>query len=474
MTLSALPGWRTQRPNASLVGRLVALAAVWCLLLLLLTGAALSAFFDHAAISRFDGELAADADDLYAGVTVGPDGTVFAPAITDVRATRAYSGKYWEIGERRADGRVHALPESRSRSLWDADDLAVPAKAEAKLAATPTGHVAFDTVGPHDQRLRVVAMQRLLGGRSTPVVFLTAEDRRAIDRDVEGFVATTAIALVLLGAGLVAAVILQVRVGLRPLFAMGREVARVRTGGAERLTGGYPAELSPLASELNALLDHNHDVVERQRTHVGNLAHALKTPISVMLSEAEGRSEPLAELVRRQAALMRGQVEHHLRRARAAARSLGSGERTAVEPVLDELARTLDRIYGRRGVDIDVGAPDDLAFLGERQDLLEMAGNLLENACKYCRTEVRAAAAALGAGTLTIVIEDDGPGLALHERAAALERGRRLDESAPGSGLGLSIVDDLARAYGGELSLGASELGGLKAELTLPRASPAT
>jgi signal transduction histidine kinase len=269
----------------------------------------------------------------------------------------------------------------------------------------------------------------------------------------------------------VAGVILQVRVGLQPLFRLRREVADVRMGKAEALAADYPVELAPLATELNALLVHNHEVVERQRTHVGNLAHALKTPLSVMLSEAELRpADPLAEVVTRQAQIMREQVDHHLRRARAAARAQGSGERTEVAPVLDELARTLERIFGDRGVRIDWDAEDSLNFRGERQDLLEIAGNAMENACKWCKRRVKAYAEPAAGGLLRLVVEDDGPGLPPERRAEVLRRGARLDESAPGSGLGLSIVDDLAKAYGGSVALGESPLGGLKVEVRLPLA----
>ncbi len=215
---------------------------------------------------------------------------------------------------------------------------------------------------------------------------------------------------------------------------------------------------------------HNQEVVERQRTHVGNLAHALKTPLSVIVTEAAQRPGPLSEVVSRQAETMRQQVDHHLRRARAAARSQGSGERTSVADVLDELARTLDRIHRDKGVAIDWDAPDDLWFQGERQDLLEIAGNAMENACKWCKGRVRVRAAASGPTTLRLLIEDDGKGLPPDRRDEVVRRGARLDEDAPGSGLGLSIIDELARAYGGALTLGDTTMGGLAVELTLPRA----
>ena len=214
---------------------------------------------------------------------------------------------------------------------------------------------------------------------------MAAEDRSPVNHDVRNFAIRTAALLVIAGGLLIAAVILQVRVGLKPLFDLRREVMQVRKGRAERVAGRYPAELEPLAQELNALVAHNQEVVDRQRTHVGNLAHALKTPLSVMLAEASHAPGPLADLVVRQAETMRTQVDHHLRRARTAARAQGSRDRTQVAPTLEELARTLERIFEEKRVMIDWMADEDLAFQGERQDLLEIAGNVMENACKWCR-----------------------------------------------------------------------------------------
>jgi signal transduction histidine kinase len=190
-----------------------------------------------------------------------------------------------------------------------------------------------------------------------------------------------------------------------------------------------------------------------------------------MITEAAQRPGPLAEVVARQAEVMRQHVDHHLRRARAAARSRGQGERTSVSEVLDELARTLERIFIDKGVSIDWDADDELYFLGERQDLMEIAGNAMENACKWCKGRVRVRAQARGLDRLDLSVEDDGPGLAPEQREAVVRRGTRLDEDAPGSGLGLSIIDELARAYRGELKLGDTNLGGLRVDIDLPRAA---
>ena len=450
----------------SLARRLVLLALGWSLAALVISAVVLALLFEQAALRRLDQGLSDLLDNLLAGATVEA-GQVVAPALTDLRALRAYSGRYWEIAEPAAGGAVKVLVPSRS--LWDTE-LRTPDDLTTRLAAEPGKPIAFDSRGPLDEPLRVVASQALLPGRQAPVIFMAAEDRSSIDSDVRGFAAWTAAAFALLGAGLIVAVVIQVRVGLRPLFDLRREVADVRRGKAERLAGAYPRELTPLADELNALVAHNQDVVERQRTHVGNLAHALKTPISVMITEAAQQPGQLADVVTRQADAMRQQVDHHLRRARAAARTQGQGERTSVAEILDELARTLERIFRDRGITIDWDAADDLYFLGERQDLLEIAGNAMENACKWGKAKVRVRAAELGPERLGLTVEDDGPGLPPERREDVLRRGERLDENAPGSGLGLSILDELARAYGGALRLEDSALGGLKVVIDLPRA----
>ena len=453
-----------RRPSLAL--RLVLLAGIWSVVILVVTGVFLTALFHEESVSRFDDGLFDVANGLYAGSNVNETGDVDAPALTDSRATRAYSGKYWQIAEP-APGRLHAL--QRSRSLWDSE-LKGPDGGVTALQATPGKPVYYDAVGPVGEPLRAVAMLARLRGRAAPVIFMAAEDRSPLDEDARRFAVETAGGLLFLGVGLVLVVFVQVRVGLQPLFALRREVAAVRTGQADRLVHDYPSELEPLARELNALVAHDQEVVERQRTHVGNLAHALKTPLSVMLAEAEQHPGPLADVVTRQADAMREQVDHHLRRARAAARTQGSRERTEVAPVLEELTLTLERIFQDRTVEIDWRAPDELCFQGERQDLMEMIGNILENACKYGGGRIRAVAEAREAGRLELVVEDNGTGLPDDRHAEVLKRGARLDESAPGSGLGLSIVDELARAYGGSVSLAASAWGGLRVTLELPRA----
>lgn len=465
---ASYPRRRLFAPGRSLTRRLIWLASAWIALALLLTGWVLTTQFRESGLNRLGDVLGVTIDEVVAVSQASPRGVV-APQIQDARTLRLASGKYWAIAEFTPEGSLREL--ARSRSLWDGA-IPVPPELPARLRQAGGTPITYNAVGAarDDERLRVAAAVKRLPGRTEPLVFFAAIDRSAIDEDTAAFARTTWIALALLGAGLVTAVFLQVQVGLRPLFDLRNAIADVRKGKASRIERSYPVEIQPLADQVNRLLAHNQDVVERQRTHVGNLAHALKTPLSVMLAEAGDQPGLLPDVVRRQAVLMQGQVDHHLRRARAAARAQGLGERTPVDEVLDELAVMLERVFEARGVEIDWRAPDGLCFLGERQDLQEILGNLIENACKYGRRRVRISAGPTGLGMMVVVVEDDGPGLPPERYDQVLKRGARLDEEQPGAGLGLSIVDDLTKAYGGRLSLGASDMGGLKVLLDLPAA----
>jgi signal transduction histidine kinase len=333
--------------------------------------------------------------------------------------------------------------------------------------------------GPENQNLRVLEQRVEFPNASTPdqsdteaYVFMVAGDMAQIEAESRAFNGTLIWSFVLLGLGLVVAILLQVRVGLLPLRRLKDALHRIRDGKAQRLEGRFPAEIEPLATELNSLIEHSSEIVGRARTHVSNLAHFLKTPLSVLASEAEVEPGPLAEQVKKQVGVMRRQVDHYLTRARAAGSVNVLGNRTQVAPVLEDLARVLTRIHAARDIVIGAECPADLFFRGERQDLEEMAGNLMDNACKWARRRVRVRAMAQGA-RLVLRVDDDGPGLSPEDRKKVGERGERLDESVPGSGLGLAIVRDISKLYGGFFALEASELGGLQACLTLP-AMPAS
>jgi signal transduction histidine kinase len=280
------------------------------------------------------------------------------------------------------------------------------------------------------------------------------------------------LALGILGGGLVLAALVQVYVGLAPLRKLRAALGDVRSGETQRLEGDFPVEIMPLIEEFNSVLAQNAAVVERARTQAGNLAHALKTPLSVLANAAgkDSENKELARLVIEQIGMARRQVDYHLARAQAAATSRLPGVRTPLLPVIDGLARAMRSIHAERQLALTVlDMPASLCFRGEVQDLQEMLGNLLDNACKWATRRVELAAQRDG-DWLRITIDDDGSGLAAGERDAVIRRGVRADEQVPGSGLGLAIVDDLARLYGGQIELADSPLGGLQAVLILPAA----
>jgi signal transduction histidine kinase len=269
----------------------------------------------------------------------------------------------------------------------------------------------------------------------------------------------------------VVAALVQVFVGLAPLRTMRTALGKVLSGETQRLEGNFPVEIMPLIEEFNTVLAQNAEVVERARTQAGNLAHALKTPLSVLANAAssqDNQGSGLARLVADQVGIARRQVDYHLARAQAAATTRLPGAKTALLPVIEGLVRAMRRIHAERKIELTVRPfPESLSFRGEAQDLQEMLGNLLDNACKWATRNVELNVRSIGA-TLTITIDDDGTGLAADQRETVILRGVRADEHVPGSGLGLAIVDDLARLYGGQVELVDSPLGGLRSVLTLP------
>jgi signal transduction histidine kinase len=257
---------------------------------------------------------------------------------------------------------------------------------------------------------------------------------------------------------------------LAPFDRIRARLSEVRAGKAHHLTDEYPSEIQPVVDDLNALLDHRDEAVRRALAKAGDLAHGLKTPLAVIAQEADrvraaGHPE-LADTLAQEIERMRRQMDYHLAHARAAASGATPGARCSVSESAEGLARTLRRLYVQRGVTIDLRVPASHFARAGREDLDEMLGNLLDNACKWARTRVDVESIAQN-GAVTIVVDDDGPGLDPSMRSAVLQRGVRADEAAPGSGFGLAIVRDLADLYGGSISLDSSPIGGLRAALQL-------
>ena len=351
----------------------------------------------------------------------------------------------------------------------------LPIPDDAAEAAPGTLFQSYVT-GPAGETLRLVG-RRVSFEDGEWVFVIVAGASSAIADDTARFRVQAGAFLGIFAAILVGGTFVQWRVGLRPLRRLGAELSAIREGRARTVGGSYPTEIAPLAEALNALIESNQATLERSRRHVGNLAHALKTPISVLVNDAEREDTPLARSVREQTQIMQRQVRYYLERAQMAARERVIGSATNVAPVLARLQRAMARLGTHRGIVVTLALDDDVVFAGERQDLEEIAGNLVDNALKWAASIVRISAGeaassvdGTGAGSLTVRIEDDGPGLSDDEARAAVTRGRRLDETKPGSGLGLSIVAELVELYGGTLRLDRSDLGGLKAEVTLPSA----
>lgn len=376
------------------------------------------------------------------------------------------SGWYWQItkisGEARQQRTSASLPEGNLPLLTDLGLERVPGTMRQSYAT-----------GPHEEKLRIVERDVDLGPDDKFVVSVAAVSSELMD-EISAFNRVLLGTLAILAVAFLLVILVQVRFGLRPLVRISEALAKVRSGKAERLEGRYPEEIAPLVREVNALIDANKEIVERARTHVGNLAHALKTPLSVLMNEAGTRDDPLATLVRDQAGVMRDQVAHHLERARMAARVSVVASVCEVTPIITSLARTMEKIHHTKDLAIDVKIVDDVRFRGERQDIEEMVGNLIDNACKWASSRVEVEVCIGRARTVAgrvffhVIIDDDGPGLDPARRVDVGRRGRRLDESKPGSGLGLSIVHELATLYGGRFDLSAAPLGGLRTELVLP------
>ncbi|MBB3769823.1 signal transduction histidine kinase [Angulomicrobium tetraedrale] len=457
----------------SLALRLFASATLVSVAVLLVTGLALSSIYRDAVERAFDQRLDVYLKTIVADVANSTTGAMPEPTtLGDPIFNFPISGWYWQIA--RVDRPAREFKTSRSLP-----EGRLPLLYEQGTSADLTGLREAYGKGPSNQTLRIVERTVDLGedGRYVAAV---AADAAEIEEEVEGFNRALAITLAVIGMAFLLTLAFQVLFGLRPLKRLLDALHQVRTGKTDRLEGAYPQEIAPLAAEVNALIDANREIVERARTHVGNLAHALKTPLSVLQNEAARTAslhpdDALAAKVAEQAAIMTGQVAHHLERARMAARVTVATTVEEVGPIVEKLAATLAKVYRARGIAVEAEVAAGMRFRGERQDLEEILGNLVDNGCKWARSLVEVSVTPLpGTGGqrdfFEIVIDDDGPGLTPEQQAEALKRGRRLDETKPGSGLGLSIVAELAALYGGKLAFDRSPFGGLRCIVRLPAA----
>jgi len=423
-------------------------AAAW-----FVTGVALrgvEAAFDARLAGLLDAAVAAAATDAEGRVVVAR-----APAGADFE--RPFGGAYWQVTA--PDGSV-----STSRSLWD---QALPAAARGHA-----GVLLRDAPGPRGETLRVAERDMLLPGTAAPAHVAVALSRTGTEAEIARLRAILLLTFALLGLGLVAGVVGTVVAGLAPLRRVRRALAEIRDGRRERLAIAAPSEIAPLVAEVDALLAANRATVKRARSHVGNLAHALRTPLAV-LRNALDRASLDVEAAREEASALERLVHHHLARARAAALASSPAADTSPLAIAGDVAGALRRLFGERGLLIAVGGDAGARVRVDPQDLAEMLGNLMENACKWARRRVGVTIAVEGT-SVVVSVDDDGPGLPEDGRDAVLGRGVRLDERKAGSGLGLAIVADLAALHAGGLEIGRSSEGGLRARLRLPRHTATT
>jgi signal transduction histidine kinase len=433
---------------------MIGIAAAWIVILLFGGGFALDRVLTDAVTRNFDNQLEYVLTAMIASAEIGPDGEVFLNRpLGDQRFLEPNSGLYWQIS-----GKGH--DDFPSRSLWDRT-------LESNISHDDRETHIYDSKQFEDEPLRLLERTIILPDSDTKWLFQVAQSRDGLDAQIANIRSILVNSFLILALGLIGMAALQTLYGLWPLRKIRSAIAAMRTGQQRRVVEPMPIEVTPMVDELNALLDHNEKQAEEARRHAGNLAHALKTPLTVIMNSATAKADDLADTVIREAGVMRRQVDHHLARARAVGRRGHAHSRAKVWQSLQAVERAVGRLYPHVRIDID-GDKDAVASV-ERQDLDEMIGNLVENAAKY------------GGGSVFItvetsdefvelLIEDDGRGIPEAERQRIFDRGVRLDSGKPGTGLGLAIVRDVAEIYEGSVSLEESEdLGGLLVRLRLPR-----
>ncbi|CAO1651717.1 sensor histidine kinase [Parasphingorhabdus sp. NYA22] len=433
---------------------MIGIAAAWIVILLFGGGFALDRVLNDAVTRNFDNQLEYVLTAMIASAEIGPDGEVFLNRpLGDQRFLEPNSGLYWQIS-----GKGH--DDFPSRSLWD---------------RTMVSNITHDDRETHiynsnqfpDEPLRVLERTIILPDSDTKWLFQVAQSRDGLDGQISNIRSILVNSFLILALGLIGMAALQTLYGLWPLRKIRIAIASMRTGQQRRVVEPMPNEVTPMVDELNALLDHNEKQAEEARRHAGNLAHALKTPLTVIMNSATAKADDLADTVIREAGVMRRQVDHHLARARAVGRRGHAHSRAKVWQSLQAVERAVGRLYPHVRIDID-GDKDAVASV-ERQDLDEMIGNLVENAAKYGGGSVFITVES-NDKFVELLIEDDGRGIPEEERQRIFDRGVRLDSGKPGTGLGLAIVRDVAEIYEGSVSLEESEdLGGLLVRLRLPK-----
>ena len=457
-------------PHGSLRLRLLVGTLFWIIVSIAVAGWGLGKLFHQHVEAQFVAELKNQLDQLTAQLVLDEQGQ---PQLrlppSDPRLSKPLSGLYWQIDRIAGTDASAGKAVLRSRSLWD-ETLTMPTDTLVDGEIHQHRIAGLKGVGA-GAGVALKVVERAVTIDTQSLRLMVAADENLMTEPIANFKGQLWLALGILGAGLTLAALMQVIMGLAPLRSMHAALGRVRRGDTQKMEGTFPTEIMPLVNEFNSVLTQNAEVVARARTQAGNLAHSLKTPLSILTNAVNAATEDeLARLVAAQVDVVRKQVDYHLTRTQAAASAHLPGIRTPVKTVVEGLVRVMQRVYADRNLQFVVlPANETLAFRGEEQDLQEMLGNLIDNASKWATSRIEIQLKAIS-GEISVSIDDDGSGVAEMERDNVLKRGVRADERVPGTGLGLAIVEDLASMYGGKLILEDSRLGGLKASLVLPAA----
>lgn len=438
----------------SLSSRIITFSWFWVITALIIVALLLVYFYrDHVA-AHYDAHVDMHMEELIGASGFLPDGTfhlAFLPS--DPRYHELYSGWYWEV---RQNGKPLMKSSSLGRYILDTDGIK-PTKDK----------VVYEIPGPMQEPLRVHIFQAKKKSNQLPLVYLASAPRTDYTDDVLNYSNHIVSSFVLLGVGLLLTVVLQVRIALKPLKAIGSEISDIRGGKLHKLSRDYPSDVQPLIDELNNLLDHNVVLLKRARNQLGDLAHSVKNPLTVINNEARNMQAGRRELIQKQTKAIIENIDHYLSRARTFGTEKILGARSEVKNVVEDLVYTMQRLYQERELEYDISELEDCSFRGESQDLEEMLGNLIDNSSKWAKSIVKIGGGAKE-GHLRLIVSDDGPGIPDDEIENVKRRGHKLDETKPGHGQGLGIVKDIANLYGGSLMLSRSGLGGLQAELNLP------
>ncbi len=452
------------KPMSSLKLRLLIAGGYLIVITLAIAGLGIILLFEWQLERQVVDDLEVHINQIVAGLEHDDKGELRLQDLpTDPRFAQPYTGLYWQVTD------MTGKPILRSRSLWT-DIIVLPASSDGGLVV----HRAL-AGGPRNHELLVLEGKIELPQGFDPAVVRVAIgfDRTWIDARLDIFVSEVLKYLGILALVLIVGGYLQVAFGLKPVMRVRDELAFIRSGKRERLSDTYPEELQPLADELNDLLDAQARNLDRARARAGDLAHGFKTQLAVLGSEIrqlrESGDTEAAERIESVADTMQRQVEREVTRARANALALSRNLRTNVTPIIEKLTATLSRTPHGESIPMTIDAPKVLTVAMDQQDLLEVLGNILENAIKWAKSSVSVTARRVDS-QIVVVVNDDGPGIPPEKREQVLQRGVRLDMRTPGSGLGLDIVSELVSAYSGRIRLDESGGGGLCVELSLPAA----